>query len=95
MDRQTSTPRMSQKELLRKIQELAFMKVECELYLDAYPECQVALDKYKDIIRQYNELRAQYENEYTPIRQENTHGGEWKWVLTPWPWQENESAKER
>ena len=86
---------MGRDELLRRIQELAFMKVECELYLDAYPECSMALEQYKNIIRQYAELAERYENEYGPIRQENARGSEWKWVATPWPWQLDGNGKER
>jgi len=41
------------------------------------------------------ELAERYENEYGPIRQENTRGGEWKWVSTPWPWQLDGNGKER
>lgn len=95
MERRTDKHSLGQNELLRKIQELAFMKVECELYLDAYPECKMALDQYKDIVKQYAALTERYENEFGQIRQENTHGDEWKWVKSPWPWQADDSGKER
>ena len=78
----------SREELLRKMQALAFAKVECELYLDAYPECQAALEYYKNIIAEYRELAERYEAEYAPIRQENISADSWTWVNTPWPWQE-------
>ena len=95
MERRTEKQISGREELLRKIQELAFMKVECELYLDAYPECTMALEQYKDIIKQYTALTERYEGEFGPIRQENTRGGEWKWVKGPWPWQTDDSEKER
>ena len=80
---------MGQREaMLRRLQELAFAKVECELYLDAYPECAAALEYYKSIIGQYRELCEQYEAEFAPIRQENITADGWTWVDTPWPWQE-------
>ena len=74
-------------ELLKRLQALAFAKTECELYLDAYPECSAALDHYKGIVKEYLELMNKYENEYGPIRQENVVGDSWGWVKTPWPWQ--------
>ena len=73
--------------LMKKLQELAFAKVECELYLDAYPECAAALDYYKGIINEYKRLAELYENMYGPIRQENVTAEKWTWVDTPWPWQ--------
>ena len=89
MNRQTrGTFEGSREEMLRRLQELAFAKVECELYLDAYPECQTALEYYRNIVEQYRELAERYEAEYAPIRQENITAGGWTWVDTPWPWQE-------
>ena len=73
--------------LQRKLQELAFAKVECELYLDAYPECAAALDYYRGIIGEYARLAELYENTVGPIRQENITADRWTWVDTPWPWQ--------
>ncbi len=73
--------------LLRKIQEVGFAMVECELYLDGYPECQVALDHYKELAEEYKKLLERYEGEIAPIRHENITGDRWSWVDTPWPWQ--------
>ena len=73
--------------LMKKLQELAFAKVECELYLDAYPECATALDYYRTVISEYSKLAELYENTVGPIRQENVTADKWTWVDTPWPWQ--------
>jgi len=80
--------------LLKKIQALAFAKVETELYLDAHPDCQAALDYYKKIIEEYAPLAERYENEYGTIRQENVKGERWNWTDTPWPWQLEGNGKE-
>lgn len=85
-----STTSAGKAEMLKKLQSLAFVKTECELYLDAYPECMAALDHYKSIVKEYRDLATKYENEYGPIRQENTYGDSWSWVKTPWPWQSAE-----
>lgn len=74
-------------DLLKKIQALAFAKVETELYLDSHPECAVALDYYKSLIQQYNQLTGEYESIYGPLRQENVNGESWSWTDSPWPWQ--------
>ena len=73
--------------LMKKLQELAFAKVECELYLDAYPECATALEYYRGVISEYSKLAELYENTVGPIRQENVAADKWTWVDTPWPWQ--------
>lgn len=83
-------PALTREELLRKIQEVGFLMVECELYLDGYPECKSALDYYKELSEKYKNLLAEYEGEYAPIRHENIIGEKWSWVDTPWPWQTGE-----
>ena len=83
----TAGNNVSAEMLAKKLQELSFAKVECELYLDAYPECAAALDYYKGIIKEYAKLAELYENTVGPIRQENIMADKWTWVDTPWPWQ--------
>ena len=78
---------MTKTEMTRRLQELAFAKVECELYLDAHPECMAALDYYKKLVGDYKTLAEMYENTVGPIRQENIVGDGWTWINTPWPWQ--------
>lgn len=78
---------MTAAQMLKRLQALAFAKTECELYLDAYPECMPALDHYKSIVKEYRDFAEKYENEYGPIRQENIFSDSWTWVKTPWPWQ--------
>ena len=87
MNRDVRNDNYTPEALLRKIQELAFAKVECELYLDGYPECTQALEYYKELIAEYRRLTELYEGSHAPIRQENITGDSWSWVDTPWPWQ--------
>ncbi len=72
--------------LLKKIQALAFAKTETELYLDAHPDCAVALEYYRKIIDELEDLTEEYENTVGLIRQENESGERWSWVNKPWPW---------
>ena len=87
MGRTNGHNEMTSAELMKKLQALAFAKVECELYLDAYPECAAALQHYKEVVAEYAALANMYEEEYGPIRQENVNGERWTWVDMPWPWQ--------
>ena len=47
---------MNREELLRKIQELSFVKCELELFLDTHPQCTVALDNYTDTVNALKKL---------------------------------------
>ena len=83
------------KSLMRKIQELSFAQVECELYLDAHPDNTQALAYYRDILAMLDELMTKYQNEVGPIFQEGIVGDEWLWVKKPWPWQLPEESEDK
>lgn len=74
-------------QMLKKIQALAFAKVETELYLNGHPECKAALDYYKKLCNEYDELVSVYENTVMPITHEGAVGERWEWGNSPWPWQ--------
>ena len=81
--------------LMRKIQELSFAKLECELYLDAHPDNKAAIAYYRDTLSQLDELMTKYQNEVGPIFQEGIVGDEWLWVKKPWPWQSDEEREDK
>ena len=82
-----NTNNTSKSLLMRKIQELSFAKVETELYLDTHPECQRALEYYREILRALDEVMTEYQNKYGPIYTEGVMGDRWTWVEGAWPWQ--------
>ena len=73
--------------LLKKIQALSFAKVETELFLDTHPDCTTALNYYKDILEELDELMTEYQNKYGPLFAEGVVGDRWSWVDGKWPWQ--------
>ena len=79
--------RPSARELMNKIQAVCFAKVEAELYLNSHPECTPALDYYKGLCKEYDELVSLYENTVAPLTHEGAAKDSWKWVDSPWPWQ--------
>jgi spore coat protein JB len=88
-------PQSENRELLRKIQELSFVKTEIELFLDTHPNSRVALDSYKEVIVALRDLVTRYQAEYGPITAEGgAMGDRWSWVDKPWPWQ-HEDREER
>ena len=77
---------MTQTEMMKKIQELSFVKCELELFLDTHPESAVALENYKDCIAALDSLKMQYSEKFAPITASGTRGDTWSWTAEPWPW---------
>ncbi|HHY06017.1 MAG TPA: spore coat protein CotJB [Clostridia bacterium] len=76
--------------LLRKIQQVEFVTLELNLYLNTHPEDQKALEQYNCMHRELCELKKQYEQQYGPLLNYgwgmNT-GNSWRWAEQPWPWE--------
>ncbi len=84
--RKAGCQEMNEDALLLHIQRLAFVKVELELYLDGYPECQSALRYYREIVAKLKEATDEYEAKYGPLTATSTKGDTWLWVKGKWPW---------
>ena len=76
-------------QLLLKIQELSFVTVDLNLYLDTHPDDTRALDHYKKATEELHIQMKQYEEIYGPLSNFG-HGMEtgrtWRWINNPWPW---------
>jgi spore coat protein JB len=77
------------RELLLRIQELSFVAVELNLYLDTHPDDTRALEHYNRVTKELDVLRDQYNKTYGPLTNfgyaVNT-GKTWRWIEQPWPW---------
>ena len=74
-------------ELQSAIQELEFVKMELELYLDTHPYCKVALDYYHRTVDALAELRERYRAGGGMLFAADSTGAEkWDWINEPWPW---------
>lgn len=80
---------MNKAELMRRIQELSFAKVETELFLDTHPECKAALDYYRGVTEELDMAMTEYQNKFEPITADASMGERWSWVDGAWPWQMN------
>jgi spore coat protein JB len=80
---------MSKDELMRRIQELSFAKVETELFLDTHPECKLALDFYRKTTDELDMAMTEYQNKYGPIVADASMGDHWTWIEGSWPWHMN------
>jgi spore coat protein JB len=76
--------------LLKKVQEMEFVAIELNLYLDTHPCDQDALNDFNCAVEVLKKLKEKYEREYGPLINFGFGGmsGEpWQWVQGPWPWE--------
>lgn len=77
---------MTQNELMKKIQQLSFVKTELELFLDTHPNSKIALEHYMLALDELKMLKEQYAQSYGPIVAADANGEMWAWVGDVWPW---------
>lgn len=74
--------------LLRKIQEMEFVAIELQLFIDTHPHDQTAIADYNRAIDILKRLMDEYEVKYGSLSMLGKHGTtEWGWVEDPWPWE--------
>lgn len=80
---------MSREMLVKKLQEVGFMLVELNLYLDTHPNDKKAISLYNEYVAKQNELREEYVNKFGPILNfgNQTVDENFSWVNSPWPWE--------
>jgi spore coat protein JB len=80
----------NQAHLLRKIQELSFVAVDLNLYLDTHPGDRRALEMYNNVHRDFLQAVRKYEKMYGPLVNfgySPAMQDYWTWVESPWPWE--------
>ncbi|CUN16132.1 MAG: spore coat protein CotJB [Turicibacter sanguinis] len=80
---------MSREEFLTALQAVHIMAVDLQLFLDTHPENKKALEDYRKVSRQYQELRKEYEQVFGPLTNFGymTDFDQISWVNDPWPWE--------
>lgn len=77
------------KKLLRQLQIIDFSLIETMIYLDAYPNCQKALEYFNKLKGERTAiaeaLAAQCNMPVTAL--DNTSSDNWDWISAPWPWE--------
>lgn len=73
---------------MRKLQQLDFAIQEIVLYLDSYPGCRRALDRYHRLLCERKRVAAECAELTGPMTAwQNENAQAWDWVKNPWPWQ--------
>ena len=76
-------------QMLTQLQEVDFVLVELNLYLDTHPDDLSVIDQYNWYAKERDKLRRQYEEQFGPL----THFGHsfnqypGGWNEGPWPWE--------
>ncbi|KYZ75837.1 spore coat protein CotJB [Anaerosporomusa subterranea] len=75
--------------MLMKIQEMQFVSIELQLYLDTHPCDQDALNDYRCAVEALHKYIMEYETEFGSLIALSPHytGDNWDWAEGPWPWE--------
>lgn len=75
--------------LLLQLQELDFVLVELNLYLDTHPGDAQAIQQYNQLVHQRMQLAHHFEANFGPLMHfGHSHSrSPWEWNNVPWPWQ--------
>lgn len=76
------------KVLMARLCRLDFAIVELAAYLDSYPDNPDALDYYRKLVAEREQVAAEYVALCGPITiYDNKSPARWEWGQRPWPWQ--------
>lgn len=81
---------MSEKQYnaMKTLARYAFAAYDAQLYLDAYPTDQGALEFYREMKKSYAHAVEEYERDFGPVSAASAADGNgWSWTDGPWPWQ--------
>jgi len=80
---------MEQQELKKRLQQIGFMLVELNLFLDTHPDNEKARELYNTYSAELTSLREAYFASYGPTMNFGICpvGDSFSWVNSPWPWE--------
>lgn len=76
-------------ELLERLQELDFVLVELNLYLNTHPNDLQAIEQYNQLTRDRMQVAHHFQLLYGPLLNFGHAYSRypWEWSKGPWPWQ--------
>ena len=82
---------MTEREILmKKLSSYQFAAYDMKLYLDTHPNDSETIKKMNEYKEKMNALRETYEAKYGPLTTNDTMKNKWKWIKSPWPWENEE-----
>lgn len=76
--------------LLKKINEVSFAVDDILLFLDTHPDCQEALEFYRQNVAVRKEALDEYARLYGPLTIDTADDNcsrSWEWIQQPFPWE--------
>lgn len=76
--------------MLKRIQEMEFVAIELNLYLDTHPCDEEAINDYNCAVEALRQLKNEYESQFGPLLNFGMggfSGTPWQWAMGPWPWE--------
>lgn len=76
--------------MLKRLQEMEFVAVELNLYLDTHPCDEEAINDYNCAVEVLRQMKKGYEAEFGPLFNFGWGGFSerpWQWAEGPWPWE--------
>ncbi|TVX86837.1 spore coat protein CotJB [Paenibacillus agilis] len=74
---------------LRQLQEVDFVLLELNLYLDTHPGDAQAIQQFNHYVVERKKVADAFQARYGPLMNfgHSASGTPFTWVETPWPWQ--------
>jgi len=76
--------------MLKRVQEIEFVAIDLNLYLDTHPCDAEAVNDYNCAVEILKQLKKEYEKCYGPLLNFGWGGysqAPWRWAMGPWPWE--------
>ncbi|BFH67899.1 MAG: spore coat protein CotJB [Paenibacillus dendritiformis] len=73
---------------LLQLQEIDFVLIELNLYLDTHPEDNQAIQQFNHYVHERMKVARQFQEKFGPLQAAGFYSKcPWSWIDTPWPWQ--------
>ncbi len=84
---------MEKQNLLLELQKYHFAAYDMLLYLDTHPTDKKAFELFKDFVKKYNSLKADYEKNFGPLCAFSAADrNSFDWLESPWPWEKEANS---
>lgn len=82
-------PENEQEKILMELQQYSVALMDLNLYLDLNPNDKYFNDKYKEYLKEFNDLKKKYGEKYYPLSKhcESIVKNDWQWNKGQWPWE--------